>query len=87
MAAKTPDSINEYNVGELRLLVAKFITSDIDDNDTWASGIKSIIGVPIWQGVGDNGYDVQITSISDGTITFDAAANSTGYLFIFARGY
>ena len=84
MAEKTPDSTYTHSLGDLKLTIATFVTSDIDDNDTWPSGIQGYVAA-FWQGIGDNKYDVQITSVSDGTITFDAAANSTGTLFVLSK--
>lgn len=81
MAAKTPDSVQTYNLGGLKLHIATFVTSDIDDNDTWASGIEGYIG-SFWQGIGDDSFDVQITSVSSGTFTFDSAGSMTGKLFV-----
>jgi hypothetical protein len=84
MAAKTPDSTTTHSLGDLKLTIATFVSSDIDDNDTWDYAPKGFVAA-FWQGIGDNDYDVQITSVSDGQITFDAAANSTGLLFVLSK--
>lgn len=82
MAAKTPDSLRKENLGSANLLIATFVDADIDDNDTWASGISSVIGY-WWIGIGDASYDVSITSVSAaGLFTFDAGSNMTGKLYV-----
>ena len=86
MAAKTPDSIKTHNLGDLKLTIATFVTADIDDNDTWESGIKSAIGY-WWVGIGDNCYDVSVTSVSDGTFTFDSAGTHTGKFYVLSFDY
>ena len=86
MAAKTPDSIKRHSLGDLKLTVATFVTNDIDDNDSWASGIKSVIG-HWWGGISDNGYDVQVTSVTNGEFLFDAAANTQGKLYVISYDY
>jgi mannose/fructose/N-acetylgalactosamine-specific phosphotransferase system component IID len=84
MAAKTPDSTETYNLGSLKLTIANFTTTDIDDDDTWASGIVGYIG-SIWAGIGDNCFDVQITSVSAaGAFVFDSAGSMTGKLLVFS---
>ena len=81
MAAKTPDSLTKENLGSANLLIATFVSANIDDNDTWASGINSIIGY-WWCGIGDNCYDVSITSTTSGTFTFDSAGSMTGKFYV-----
>ncbi len=82
MASKVPDSILKVNAGSHTLLICTFVTNDIDDNDTWASGMKGVVGT-WWGGIGDNSFDVQVTSIdSDGLFTFDSASNMTGRLYV-----
>lgn len=88
MAAKTPDSVRVYNVGNLRKIVATFTTNDIDDNDTWASGIKSAIDWDVHTSI-DGPQDTTIDSYTaaTGTFTFASAANQTGRVVVWARGY
>lgn len=43
MAAKTPDSIVEENLGSVKLVMAKFTSTNLDDADTWDSGITGIL--------------------------------------------
>lgn len=86
MAAKTPDSLRKENFGSANLLIATFVSNDIDDNDTWASGIQNIIGY-WWIGIGDASYDVSITSVSAaGGFVFDAGSNMTGKLYVLYKG-
>lgn len=89
MAAKLPTSIHRENLGSVNLYIALFdgtvSSNDIDDNDTWASGIKGIVGY-WWSGISDNGYDVSFTSVDgDGLFTFDSAGTTTGRVFVIAR--
>ena len=59
--------------------------ADIDDGDTWASGIPNILACA-WQGndaAADNDV-VQATAAASGTVTFRAeASNSKGWLHLF----
>jgi len=86
MAAKTPDSVRVENIGSLRLIIAKFVTNDIDDNDTWASGVDEIVGWPIVQSILDGPQDCTVDAISGGTLTFGSAANQQAYVYILAKG-
>jgi hypothetical protein len=88
MAAKTPDSILRESVGSMTLFIATFSTNDIDDTDTWATGLGSnILGV--WANGTDDptqtkeGIDC---AESAGTITFSTGEdNRTGKVFVLAR--
>jgi hypothetical protein len=83
--AITPDSVKAYNLGDVKLTVAKFVSQAATSGETWASGINSYLGCK-WQGEGDNDYDVQV-SVSAGTFTFTAGSSQTGYLHIFSYDY
>ena len=65
----------------------QFSFTDIDDGDTWASGIPGVFAV-FWNG--DSTSDQVNAYCSDrstGTITFNAAsANSSGYILVLSRG-
>jgi len=87
MAAKTPDSIYRESAGSLTMHIAKFSTNDMDDGDTWASGIAEIVGY--WANgtddptQGKEGIDV---SLSGTTFTFNTAeADRTGILYVLSR--
>lgn len=89
MAAKLPTTIEKQSLGSVNLYIANFdgtvSSNDIDDNDTWASDIKGIVGM-WWAGTSDNGYDVSFTSWdADGLITFDSAGTATGRVFVIAK--
>jgi hypothetical protein len=84
--AITPDAVVSYNLGDVKLTRATFISQAATDGETWASGIKSYLGCK-WQGVGDNDYDVQVSGVSNGTFTFVAGTSQTGYLYIFSYDY
>lgn len=89
MAAKTPTSVRRENLGSVNLMVALFdgtvSSNDIDDNDTWASGIAAgkIVGHP-WVAISSEGpNDCTIDAISDaGEFTFSASATTTGVVYV-----
>lgn len=61
------------SVGDLTLTIATF--SDLDDGDTWASGIQSVVA--FWGNCtdaagtqGNEGVDMNLTTASTGTFTF-----------------
>lgn len=91
MAAKLPTSIRKENIGSLTLIMALFdgtvSSNDIDDNDTWASGITSIVGWPIVVPTIDGPQDVAIDAVdyATGTITFASAANQTAWVYVLCR--
>jgi hypothetical protein len=91
MAAKTPTTIRKESLGSLTLIIANFdgtvSSNDIDDNDTWATGITSIVGWPIVQSTIDGPQDCTIDAVgTDGTLTFASAANQTAYVYVLCRG-
>jgi len=88
MAEKTPDTTITENMGSLALLVCKYSSTNIDDGDTYPSGLSTNV-VDQWFNAtldctqGGEGMNV---SESSGTYTFNAPeANVTGTLFILAR--
>ena len=61
-----------------------FYFADIDDGDTWASGIQNIAAV-FWQGGVEGTSAVNATlSNADGTITFftNSVSNLTGFVLL-----
>jgi hypothetical protein len=72
MAAKTPTIIELGQSGGSREILCKF--SDIDDGDTWASGLGVILGKVI-----DNETDGVVVSaaFSAGTFTFTVAGSGS----------
>jgi len=82
MAAKTPSAVLRESVGSLTLQIATF--SDIDNGDTWASGIQGIVGawgsgtdVPTQ---GTEGIDI---GVSGSTLTFSTGEdNRAGKIFV-----
>lgn len=83
MAAKTPDSVRMDSLGSLRLIQAIFSSTNLDDTDTYATGITGIVGA--WFAP-DTTTGVVGVANSAGTLTFAcSAANQTGTLFILAR--
>ena len=93
MAAKLPTTIRNENLGSLKLIIANFdgtvSSNDIDDNDTWATGITSIIGWPIVQSTIDGPQDCTVDAVdfATGTITFASAANQTAMVYILCKDF
>jgi hypothetical protein len=87
MAAKTPDSIQQESLGSLKLIIATFTTNDIDDGDTWASGIQGIVGY--WGNLTDDGTQAKEgidISLSTSTFTFNVGEdNRTGLIYVLAK--
>lgn len=88
MAAKTPDTVTQERSfakdlkGELHRRF-EFITANIDDTDTWASGIGGIVAVA-WEGV--NATDECVATYSGETVTFNTSTgNVNGYLHVWSR--
>lgn len=86
MAAKTPDILKVTTMGELKCLIAKFSTNDIDDNDTWDTGMTSIVSV-MCQQTSEGPDDLCPDGISAGVITFSSKANNTGYVMVYGYDY
>ena len=91
MAAKTPDSVLVESCGSLTLRIATFSTNDIDDGDTWTTGIDSIVGY--WGNLTDDGtqtkegIDITLTTASTGVLTFNVGEdNRTGLVYLLSRG-
>ena len=90
MAAKIPTTIRRENLGSINLLIADFDgtveSNDIDDNDTWATGLGTrIIGHP-WIAISSEGpNDCTVDGIASGTLTFSAAASTTGTVYVFFK--
>lgn len=85
MAEKTPDSVERLSMGSQTLLVATFSTNDIDDGDTWDTGLGTNAKYVWANGTDDptqtkEGIDC---SLSSGTITFSVGEdNRTGWVFV-----
>jgi hypothetical protein len=84
MAAKTPSTIIRGNAGSKTLLVASF--TDIDDADTWASGLGSKVWRWWFQRTDDPTTQAAAgvaVANSSGTFSFyPAEDNAAGDLFI-----
>ena len=86
--AKTPDSVQLESMGSLFLRIADFSTTNIDDGDTYASNVASIVGV--WfnasKDVTQGGEGMNI-SVSGSDLTFISPEDDvTGTLYIISRG-
>ena len=87
MAAKLPDKRTQASIGNNTLYIFEF--PDIDDNDTFASGLRGIIGT--WA----NGTDdptqgkegvIAVSNASGGTVTFRTGeANRIVQLFALCK--
>jgi hypothetical protein len=89
MAAKTPDSIYTTSLGDFRLIVADFTTTNIDNDDYWTSGIRSKLAH--WTGATTDNKVIAIDAYdtSDGKMTFgtNSGTDWTGQLCILCKGY
>ena len=87
MAAKLPDSIYRESVGSLTLLKCTFTTTDVDNDDTYASGLGSnVFGYWFNNTLTDTAAKEVHVSESSGTFTFSSGEDSvTGYLYILAK--
>lgn len=84
MAAKTPDSVYQESLGSLRLIRAKFTSTNLDNTDTYATGIDGIVDA--WFSPSTTTGVVGVSN-SSGTLTFACSAdNQVGTLFILVRG-
>ena len=89
--AKTPDSVQIESAGSLTLRICAFSTANIDDGDTYSTGITSIVGTPIFSAskdptAGGEGMNVAWAP-STGVLTFHAPEEDvTGTLYIYSRG-
>jgi bacillopeptidase F (M6 metalloprotease family) len=88
MAAKLPTSIIVENLGSAKLVIASFdgtvSSNDIDNADTWASGIKAPIGYWATATSGTTNA-IAITGVSTGTFTFGSSGNITGTVFVLCK--
>ena len=86
MAVRTPDPIIIENTGSSTLHIATF--SDIDDGDTWASGLENIIGY--WGVASDTPTSGQLAGVdvaeSSGTFTLQAGEdNRTMLVYVLTK--
>ena len=85
MAEKTAASVQGENAGSLNLKIVKF--TDIDDADTYVSGLTGINAV--WCNATDNPTNTSTAAIgcsfSGGTVTFNCAEDNRAVtLFVLA---
>lgn len=88
MAAKTPDSTHRESIGSLTLIKCIFSTANIDDGDTYATGLGSNL-YGYWMNAsldctqGNEGVNI---SNSSGTLTFHTGEDDvTGELYLLAK--
>ena len=87
MAEKTPDSIIRESLGSLTLLIGKYSSTNVDDGDTYPSGLSNVVDQ--WfnatKDVTQGGEGMNVSE-SSGTFTFIAPEDDvTGTLFILTR--
>jgi len=87
MAAKLPDTVYRESMGSLTMLRCDFLTTDIDNDDTYASGLSTNVwGYWFNTTLTDTAAKDVHVSNSSGTFTFSTGEdNITGQLFILAR--
>jgi hypothetical protein len=91
MAAKTPDTLQKFNVGSMTLYIATFSTTgSIDDGDTWASGIPYPIGY--WGNLTTDGtqekekIDITLSTSATGAFTFNTGEdNKEGLIYVLTK--
>jgi hypothetical protein len=85
MAAKTPTSIRKESLGSLTLIIASFdgtvSSNDLDNADTWTTGITSIVGSPWFAGA----VFVGLAADSAGVITATTAGTATGHVYVLCK--
>lgn len=86
MAAKLPTSIKKESLGSLKLIIAKFdgtvSSNDLDNADTWATGITSIVGDPWFAGAIFVGLAVDPVT---GIITATTAGTAVGTVYVLCK--
>jgi hypothetical protein len=92
MAAKLPTTVVKASLGDMKLTIANFdgtvSSNNIDDNDTWASGIKSALGYWVSSTIdGPQDCTIDAYAASTGTFTFASAADQTALVFVLSRDY
>jgi hypothetical protein len=85
MAAKTPTRVKTYPITGTGYVITEAVFTDIDDNDTWASGITSYQSS--WFASSVDNSDLVVDATSAGTLTFGSSANNAGTLFVVHMGY
>ena len=74
MAAKTPSSVKVLSVGN-GLVVRKAVFADIDNADTWTSGLKGVSTVVAVDNTGTTTAGVAVSE-SGGVFTFACATDN-----------
>jgi len=86
-AEKAPDSIKSFNVGNLKMVVATYSTTNIDDNDYWTSNIKGIVDYDVQHSIdGPNDCTIDALTRANGRFTFSSEANATGRVVVWCAG-
>lgn len=79
--------VDQHIPDALGLKLSRFHFSDIDDGDTYTSGIPGIVAVAFQaEDIGDDHVAATLTTAATGEITFGSAnANSAGWLWVAHR--
>jgi len=88
MADKSPDSILTENIGSVKITIATFAGTTIDDNDTWTPGIKSALLYGVEPTIdGPNDFTIDGYDNTTGSFTFGSDATQTGKVWVMHKGY
>lgn len=83
MAAKTPDAVYRESLGTVNLVRCEFTSTNLDNTDTYTTGIAGIVGA--WFSPSTTTGVVGVSNAS-GVLTFACSAdNQVGTLFILCR--
>jgi hypothetical protein len=80
-------SVGQSHPNRSGLKMTTWYFTDIDDTDTWTSGIPGIVAVA-WQAnqADTDKVGASLTTAATGVVTFDAEnANSAGWLWVLSR--
>jgi len=86
VAATTRDPGVDNSLQGARHIVLEFQTNDIDNADTFASGLNNIVAFA-YEGdaVGDLAAPTTLGPYTAGSMVFASAANSSGFLHLWIR--
>lgn len=85
MPERTPTVVTRESCGDLIKFTATF--TDIDDNDTWVSGIRSAIDWDVHTSIdGPQNCTIDNYDATTGTFRFSSAANQTARVSVWAKG-
>ena len=87
MAEKSADSITKLgSIGDWSIYLAVFSDNDLDDNDTWDTGLQTV-PFHFCQQTTEGPDDFCFDANSAGTLTYAGKANNTGYVLLIGKDY